>query len=171
MTERSIAAKTRTRQSTLTNQPKMARRPALLLAALTHRSSTAKATAIAAFVVQLSLPAAAQDGPTRPAPASASATRPPPTGAEFARLEAQVNEQRQLIIQLMRNERQRCDILLRLGAGPGTTAATLPPQSPAPDLAGAAAPAPAPAPAAMRRFGSVDGKVSIPGGDLNDAYV
>src|SRR4051812_4111107 len=186
MTERSIAAKTRTRQSTLTNQPKMARRPALLLAALTHRSSTAKAAAIAAFVVQLSLPAAAQDGPTRPAPASASATRPPPTGADFARLEAQVNEQRQLIIQLMQNEQQRYDMLLKLI---GSASGTLPPPGDTPaDVSGGphggsgtadgssamgvgkAGKGPTPA-IPQHKVAALEGKVSVSSGDLSEVYV
>jgi plastocyanin len=124
--------------------------------------------------------AAAPDGN-----AAGGATRPPPTGAEFARLEAQVNEQRQLIIQLMQNEQQRYDMLLKLiGSG------SLPPVSRPGDApgdpnagshgAGAAdnSSAGAPGKAAkgspalpQRKVAALDGKVSVSGGDLTDVYV
>jgi plastocyanin len=132
---------------------------------------------LSAGVCLLMAPAA-----VRPAFADAGATRPPPTGADFARLEAQVNEQRQLIIQLMQNEQQRYDMLLKLISGqtaPGTAAALPPqPEMPAPPAASGPAAAPAAAaPAAARtappakRFATVEGRVSISGGDLSDVYV
>jgi plastocyanin len=141
-----------------------------------------KGLALGAVVAQLGAPAPARAQPQE------GATRPPPTGADFARLEAQVNEQRQLIIQLMQNEQQRYDMLLKLVAGHGAAAgALLPAQSalaePAATAAvagadrgnagsngsGVTAPA-APAPP-VRRYGTVEGKVSISGGDLSDIYV
>src|SRR5580765_5581786 len=39
---------------------------------------------------------------------------PPPTAADFARLQREVSEQRQLIIQMMQVEQQRYDMLLKL---------------------------------------------------------
>jgi plastocyanin len=138
--------------------------------------SAVKGLAMGAFITQLAAlapaPAFAQDGPARP----------PPTGADFARLEAQVNEQRQLIIQLMQNEQQRYDMLLRLVAGHGAGAGA--PQPAQPDLpaaaplgsldspSSAAASSPAsPAAPPVRRFAAVEGKVTISGGDLSDIYV
>ena len=106
-----------------------------------------------------------------------SNTRPPPTGAEFARLEAQVNEQRQLIIQLMQNEQQRYEMLLKLIGGQGAAAIALPTPSVSPSEAAAPSSGgkgPAVATAAAipaRKVAPVDGKVSISGGDLSDIYV
>ena len=114
--------------------------------------------------------------------AASGATRPPPTGAEFARLEAQVNEQRQLIIQLMQNEQQRYDMLLKL-IGNGNATGTLPPIAPAgeapagpsgPRGSGAADATPGKAGKAaipQRKVAALDGKVSVSGGDLNEVYV
>jgi plastocyanin len=108
-----------------------------------------------------------------PGPSSALAQdRAPPTGAEFARLEQQVKEQRQLIIQMMQGEQQRYDMLLKLITGQGGTAAMPPPPSAAPEAAAtpvsrakiAAAPV-------ERRAATVEGKVSISGGDISDIYV
>ena len=49
------------------------------------------------------------------APISARAGEPPPpSGADFARLQHEVAEQRQLIIEMMRVEQQRYDMVLRL---------------------------------------------------------
>jgi plastocyanin len=124
------------------------------------------------FVAQLATPAFAA------ADAAAGATRPPPTGAEFARLEAQVNEQRQLIIQMMQNEQQRYDMLLKLISGQaaaGAAGVTLPPPPEAPPPPAHAAEkadaAPAPKAPPVKRFATVEGKVSISGGDLSDIYV
>ena len=108
-------------------------------------------------------------------------SRPPPTGAEFARLETQVNEQRQLIIQLMQSEQQRYDMLLKLLGNPAaTSAAALPvPAAPAPaettsvaatGSGKSAGPSATPA-IPQRRLAAIDGKVSISGGDLNDIYI
>jgi len=142
-----------------------------------------KGLAMGAVITQLVAPALA---PTR-AWAQDGPARPPPTGAEFARLEAQVNEQRQLIIQMMQNEQQRYDMLLRLVAGHGSGPAPLPPAQPGlPDATSAGAgpsasavsasasaslSAPAATGAPVRRFAAVEGKVSISGGDLSDIYV
>src|SRR4051794_38089102 len=59
----------------------------------------------------------------------------PPTRAEFSKLQNDVREQRQLIIQMMQTEQQRYDLLLHLlqGQGGGTPAPGLsaaPPAAP-----------------------------------------
>src|SRR5579871_5447716 len=80
----------------------------------------------ALLIGELALPAAAQDGAKPP--------EGPPTRAEFSKLQSDVREQRQLIIQMMQTEQQRYDMLLRLlqGQGGGT---------PVPGLSAAPAPA------------------------------
>jgi plastocyanin len=128
----------------------------------------ARGLALGLFVAQLAGPGAAlaaQDGNTRP----------PPTGAEFARLEAQVNEQRQLIIQLMQSEQQRYDMLLKLIGNPAGAAVLPPVAAPQAETATAssspsksAREAPA---VPQRKVAPIDGKVSISGGALSDIYV
>ena len=49
--------------------------------------------------------------------AARAETRPAPTAADFARLEKEVAEQRQLIIQIMQADQERYDILLKLLQG------------------------------------------------------
>ena len=105
-------------------------------------------------------------------------SRPAPTGAEFARLEAQVNEQRQLIIQLMQSEQQRYDMLLKLIGNPAASAAVLPaaaapvPAETAPAAGSGKSAAVAATPAIpQRKVAAIDGKVSISGGDLSDIYI
>src|SRR5215831_7243216 len=61
---------------------------------------------IAVGVTQMALPARAQDDG-------------PPTRAELNKLQAEVREQRQLIIQMLQTEQQRYDMLLRLMQGQG----------------------------------------------------
>jgi plastocyanin len=113
-----------------------------------------------------------------PAPGPARAQDDaPPTRAEFNKLQAEVKEQRALIIQLMQSDQQRYDMLLRLLQGqPGVAA---PPSAPAAEEAGAgagASAASAPPSAAKHhaepeRRAAIDGKVSMPNGDLDDIYV
>ena len=51
-----------------------------------------------------------------------TAEPPPPTGADFARLQREVAEQRQLIIEMMRVEQQRYDMLkVRVASAPTST--------------------------------------------------
>lgn len=100
-----------------------------------------------------------------------------PTAAEFARLQNEVREQRALIIQMMQNEQQRYDMLLKLiqggvGGGPGIV---LPPSDASAAAGDKAAASPAgkaraAAPAEARRS-FVEGKVTTSGGDLGDIYV
>src|SRR5215468_7704598 len=77
--------------------------------------------------------ARAQDGGK-----ASSESSGPPTRAEFTKLQNDVREQRQLIIQMMQTEQQRYDMLLRLlqgqGGGtplPGLSAAPATPGEPA----------------------------------------
>jgi plastocyanin len=108
---------------------------------------------------------------------NAKAPEGPPTRAELAKLQNDVREQRQLIIQMMQTEQQRYDMLLRLlqGQGGGT---------PLPGLVVPPAAVPSePSPEAAvdkqtrksaatdRRPGSIEGKVTVTGGSIEDIYV
>jgi plastocyanin len=113
------------------------------------------------------------------APAIGRAAPPAAAGggglaAEVTRLQAEVREQRQLLMQLMRIEQEHYDLLLRMvqggaaaepgaGAGGGSGALKTPP---AIDKDGADAAAHH----AAVRTGSVRGKVQFPGGTLRDVY-
>jgi len=100
--------------------------------------------------------------------------------AELNKLQAEVREQRQLIIQMLQTEQQRYDMLLRLmqGAGGGTPVAGLSVPS---TVAGSEAVTEAPvsgkrsrasAPAeAEHRNAAIEGKVSVAGGSPGDVYV
>ena len=105
----------------------------------------------------------------------------PPSAADFARLQHEVAEQRQLIIEMMRVEQQRYDMLLRLlqsGQVP-PSAALPPPVMPPTGAAGTSAPAATGATAAAssgskssgERLGTVTGRVDVRNGALKDAYV
>jgi plastocyanin len=132
------------------------------------------------LIAQLAAPAWAQNGQDGQNGQDAKASGAAPTRAEFAKLQNDVREQRQLIIQMMQTEQQRYDMLLRLlqGQGGGT---------PLPGVA--AAPTTAPGEpsaeatpekqakkstatvAADRRPGSIEGKVTVTGGSVEDVYV
>jgi plastocyanin len=111
------------------------------------------------------------------------------TKAELNKLQAEVREQRQLIIQMLQNEQQRYEMLLRLIQGQAGAGGELAPagESPAaPAAAGASAePAESPSEAAPsrpastkiaraaveRRTGFVEGKVTVTGADASDIYI
>jgi plastocyanin len=111
------------------------------------------------------------------APGSARAQDKPgaPSWTDFQKLEQELRDQRQLILQLMQNEQQRYDLLLKLIQS-GGNAVQLPPGSPASKLVAPDAqlrPA-AVAEAARARpvgFGSISGTVKISGGDPGPVYV
>lgn len=123
---------------------------------------------VALGVTQMALPARAQDDGA-------------PTRAEFAKLQSEVREQRQLIIQMLQTEQQRYDMLLRLmqGQGGGTPVAGLS----VPSLGASEAVTEAPTTSSKRsrassapaevehRSAPVEGKVSIAGGGGGDVYV
>jgi plastocyanin len=132
---------------------------------------------MAMTVALASLSAAAADKP---------AEAPPPTAAEFAKLQREVAEQRQLIIQMMQVEQQRYDMLLRLlqtGGGQLPPAAALPsPLTPPGGTPGSATPPPSGAATASsssssgkssggERVGVVSGRVEGRSGALKEAYV
>jgi plastocyanin len=123
-------------------------------------------------------------GAARPARAQKpeGAGRPGPTWAEFRELESEVREQRQLVIQLMQTEQQRYDMLLRLlqAGNPGATLTGTAPSTPAPAAApadndrprnAAALSSSRPAERNEPRFGVVEGRVKVPGGDTSELYV
>jgi plastocyanin len=123
-------------------------------------------------IAQLALPVRAQDKADK-------GSDGPPTRAEFSKLQTDVREQRQLIIQMLQTEQQRYDMLLHLlqGQGGGTPLAgvpsTLEPSETAtadsgdkPTPKGAAA-----LPAPEHRVGAIEGKVTVEGGALNEVYV
>jgi plastocyanin len=116
------------------------------------------------------LPARAQDNNKAP--------EGPPTRAELTKLQNDVREQRQLIIEMLQTEQQRYDMLLHLlqGQGGGTPIAGLPPASAPADassLGAAHGPGKKVASAASpeHRFGTVVGKVTVTGGSAEDIYV
>src|SRR6266496_1353623 len=111
-----------------------------------------------------------------------SAEAPPPSAADFARLQHEVAEQRQLIIEMMRVEQQRYDMVLRLlqSGGQVPPSAALPPAvTPPTGAAGPSAPAAAGGTAVAssgskssgERLGTVTGRVDTRNGTLKDAYV
>lgn len=112
-----------------------------------------------------------------PLHALAAGELPPPTGADFARLQKEVSEQRQLIIQMMQVEQQRYDMLLRLLQSGGQSAPSALPPPPQPPSAGGGGAAPATTAAVKapseRGGGSgvVTGHVQVRSGSLRDAYV
>ena len=113
--------------------------------------------------------------------AAAAERTTPPTWAEFTKLQNEVHDQRNLLIQLMQTEQQRYDMLLKLlGSAAPAAAASLPP----------AVGVPIPAPEEKRGRGAagtrgaagertgvgvgvgvLEGKVDVPGGDVRDVYV
>jgi len=112
--------------------------------------------------------------PARARAAPPKAKTPQDTAAELARLDAEVKEQRALIMQLMRVEQEHYDLLLKLVQGRAAPGEAQAPAAPAPTMP--AAPAPpgvAPSVAAPRapRTGAVRGKVAFPGGTFKDVYV
>jgi plastocyanin len=122
-----------------------------------------------ALVAQLAMPALAQDN---------HAAEGPPTRAELNKLQNDVREQRALIIQMMQTEQQRYDMLLRLlqGQGGGTPVPGVASTPPAPS--GEAVPEPigdkkkgAPVAAVDHRPASIEGRVTVSGGPLEDVYV
>ena len=113
-----------------------------------------------------------------------SADAPPPSAADFARLQHEVAEQRQLIIEMMRVEQQRYDMVLRLlqSGGQVPPSAALPPPvmpptgttaTPAPGATGGTAVASSSSggKSSGERLGTVTGRVDTRNGVVKDAYV
>jgi len=99
---------------------------------------------------------------------------PQDTAAEVARLRAEVADQKQLIMQLVRIEQEHYDLLLRLIQGRASVADVPPSSAAVPVAPNVAPPAPAPAASATRaaaRTGALRGKIAFPGGSFKDVYV
>jgi plastocyanin len=124
-------------------------------------------------VARLALPARAQAPDNKD---KAEAASGPPTRAEFVKLQKDVHEQRQLIIDMLQTEQQRYDMLLRLlrgqGGGP-PLAEDAPATAPASSDADAAHKALKKPTAAMpdHRAGTIEGRVAVTGGAADDVYV
>jgi plastocyanin len=122
-------------------------------------------------IARLALPARAQD--------NVKAPEGPPTRAELTKLQNDVREQRQLIIEMLQTEQQRYDMLLRLlrgqGGGaslPDVPSALAPGEPAAADAAHRALKKPmAAVPPPERRVGAIEGKVAVTGGGADDVYV
>lgn len=107
-----------------------------------------------------------------------------PGWADLAKLEAELRDQRQLILQLMQNEQQRYDMLMKLinlsGGAPAAAAPPAPGLTPARAVVAASsepakrepreAPAPQPQHAAVS-YGAIEGSVRVAGGEPAPAYV
>jgi plastocyanin len=104
-----------------------------------------------------------------PARAADTKDRPPPTAADFARLEKEVADQRQLIIQMMQVEQERYDILLKFVQGQAARNAGGAP--PAAAASGEHPPAHAEAPTREAAVGNVTGRVQARSGSLKDTWV
>lgn len=108
-----------------------------------------------------------------------AANRPGPTWVEFQKLQQEVHEQRNLLIQLMQTEQQRYDMLLKLvqgGPAPAAAPVIAPPGPGAllDDKKGKVMTAMSPRPPGAElaaRTGFVEGKVLVPGGNNSDLYV
>src|SRR4051812_23164920 len=111
-----------------------------------------------------------------------SAEAPPPSAADFARLQHEVAEQRQLIIEMMRVEQQRYDMLLRLlqSGGQAPPSAALPPAvipptgtptTPTPGAtSGTSVASSGGGKSSGERLGTVTGRGDSRNGVLKDAY-
>jgi plastocyanin len=106
---------------------------------------------------------------------AAEAKGGPPTAADFARLEREVADQRQLIIQMLTIEQERYNVLLKLLQSGGQLGGTAPAIPPLPSSTGELPSAPAPEPEAPVRenagVGAVVGHVQSRAGALKDVYV
>ena len=128
-------------------------------------------------VAQLALPSRAEEVGAGKAEKAEAAPTGPPTRAELNKLQAEVREQRQLIIEMLQTEQQRYDMLLRLmrgqGAAPPAAEASpaAPSEAPATDAAHKAAKKPGIAAAPEHHVGAVDGRVAVAGGGAAEVYV
>jgi plastocyanin len=128
-------------------------------------------TKFAAVALALGLAVAGRSTAARAADAK---DRPPPTAADFARLEKEVADQRQLIIQMMQVEQERYDILLKfVQAQAATRAAPATPAAPpsAEHAAGHASSEGAAVAHEAPSVGVVTGRVQARSGSLKDTWV
>lgn len=132
---------------------------------------------IAILITQLATAARAQDPATRAAATGGTAG---PSMAEFTRLQNEVREQRQLIMEMLQSEQQRYDMLLKLirvqsGGVLPEAAQQLMGQAMADGAAKPTAASAEPATSKSRdsepRRGTVSGRVSMSGGEPSEVYV
>ena len=103
--------------------------------------------------------------------------RPGPTWAEFQKLQTEVRDQRQLIIQLIQSEQQRYDMLLKLiqtGGGPAAErAAAVASSAPAANGTPASRLPTVDGPPHMREqtHAAIEGSVRVSGGEAEAVYV
>jgi plastocyanin len=97
-------------------------------------------------------------------------TSPQDTAAEVARLRAEVAEQKQLTMQLMRIEQEHYDLLLRLIQGRAATP-DMPPSTAIPVAPAASAAEPVVEAKRAPRTGALRGKIAFPAGSFRDVYV
>jgi plastocyanin len=124
------------------------------------------------FSPVLAFAAEPKERPGEPAPAG-------PSAADFAKLQREVADQRQLIIQMLQIEQQRYDMLLRLMQSGGTMppGVTLPsiPSVPGPGAASSDRTPVSPAKIAVERgaaaMATVTGRVQAKAGSLKETYV
>jgi plastocyanin len=123
------------------------------------------------------LAVAALPRPARAADAKNPANAAPPGAADFARLEREVADQRQLIIQMLTIEQERYNFLLKLlqSGGQAPSSATIP-TTPMPPIAGEPAATSEPETSAVKEkespaVAAVTGRVQARAGTLKDAYV
>ena len=123
---------------------------------------------VAIAVAEMTLPARAQE----------PATGVGPTTAEFNKLKEEVREQRQLILQILQTEQSRTDMLLKLIGSQGDSAAARPAdEAPMPGSGEVVAAASgsgrtrAAAEPARARSSFVEGRVTVNGGELGEAFV
>jgi plastocyanin len=143
---------------------------------MSKRRPIATGVLVGLAVAQLALPVGAQDGKAEKAELTPTG---PPTRAELNKLENEVREQRQLIIEMLQTEQQRYDMLLRLLRGQGVAAppsadgapGAAPVDPAAADPASKAAKKPVVAAAPEHRLGTVEGRVAVTGGPAADIYV
>lgn len=140
---------------------------------MTHTKTMLLGLTTGVLVTQLALPASAE-GPS---------DRGGPSMAEFTKLQGEVHEQRQLILEMLQSEQQRYDMLLKLirastGAPLPDTVGALPGASGGPSAPGAAAVSDSSAGGrgrggaeSARRTASIEGRVAIAGGgSVADMY-
>jgi plastocyanin len=108
--------------------------------------------------------------------AAEASTEPGPTMTQFNRLEREVTEQRQLIIQMLQMEQDRYNMLLKLIQSGGSLppGSALPPAPSLPSTEHAGAPSAESEPAALKEgtpLGVVTGRVQARAGSLKETYV
>lgn len=141
---------------------------------MTHKQNGRKRQGLPVRLAVAALAVAALPRPARAAEAKGAVA---PSAADFARLEREVADQRQLIIQMLTIEQERYNFLLKLlqSGGQAPPGATIP-TTPMPPVAGEPTGAPEPEASAVKEKESpavavVTGRVQARSGTLKDAYV